>query len=555
MEMRRGNKEVSRRHASAQARKGQRCTIGCRLRSLADFRAATDASDLARRCLDGSESSADTLRGSSEDVAEEVLDAAAPLDHRAHSPQRVRPHTRSFRLLRESQFQPSRLTTSSSELKTLFSLRETRQYESSTLRRVGHTCRSRSTPASEEVLERFCDWHDMHGLYFLRNRESLGVARWLTWVAVEVSLIACCLYGCYSPIMNLVNGKHSVSIDMDGALLKRRVLPDLICPTNPLREDAIIAALGVKQEILEYAMGALYRGGLLSQNLRSDEVRRDRLEAELHEILRSNHTTIPHLLISGSLRCEDMVISCELGGESRVVDSDQCCSEIFLSRPLTSMGPCISTHGYTRYQNYPGASMGLSVMLRVFNSTWLDRSVLSGLAQADGYKAVLTANYESPSLAAKMRAHAINPGRKTLLGLQAVRVSILGWRDRLERVISHSAFFVADLVKKECKPLCTETSYEVLVSYDHLSSAYVESVIQQLRHKLTKSEEVAVIGVHYNMLSERVISYSAFSVVDLISSTGGILGLIIGGSVLTVIQFLTLWLAHRFASSVGASMS
>ncbi|CAG0896656.1 unnamed protein product [Darwinula stevensoni] len=374
-------------------------------------------------------------------------------------------------------------------------------------------------------------------------------------------------------------------------------------------------------------MGVLSRGDSLSQKFRSDLARRERLETELDELLRRNRTTIPQLLFSASLRCRDMVISCELGGESRVLDSEQCCSEIFLSRPLTSMGPCISTHGYTRYQNYPGASMGLSVMLKVFKSTWLDRSVLSDVAQADGYKVILTASYESPSLAAKMRAHSVNPGRKTLLGLQAVRVEHSGrnvypvrsnacgdvnvttapsrpvhdlmntfphsW-NCVERILRDAAVtstcscnpadtlssaelentsllvcspenymrcigqekaldkyteIVFSRAEKECKPLCTETSYEALVTYDHLNPAYVESVTNQFGYDLKQSEEVVMVGVHYNMLSERVITYTAFSVIDLISSTGGILGLIIGGSVLTVIQFIAflLWLAQRLA--------
>ncbi|CAG0903113.1 unnamed protein product, partial [Darwinula stevensoni] len=273
----------------------------------------------------------------------------------------------------------------------------------------------------DKALETFCDWHDMHGLYFLRNRKNLGIVKWLIWVVVECSVISWALYLCYSPFTNLINGKHTVSMDMDGALLKRRLLPDItICPTNPLREDAA-QALGVSQEILAYSMGALNRGDSLSQKIRTDEVRRDRLKAELNDILEHNQTTIPHLLAAASLRCEDMVISCELGGDSRILEAEQCCAEIFQSRPLTSMGPCISTHGFSRIQNYPGSSMGLSVMLRVFSSSWLNRSVLSDVAQADGYKVILTANYESPSLAAKMRAHSINPSRKTLLGLQAVR--------------------------------------------------------------------------------------------------------------------------------------
>ncbi|CAG0886549.1 unnamed protein product [Darwinula stevensoni] len=470
--------------------------------------------------------------------------------------------------------------------------------------------------------------------------------------------------------------------------------------------DHNFAALGVPQEILAYTLGALNRGDSLSQKIRFDKDRRDRLEAELNNILEHNQTSIPHLLAAASLRCEQMIISCELGGASEILEADRCCSEIFKSRPLTSMGPCISTHGYTRYQNYPGASMGLSVMLRVFSSSWLNRSVLSDVAQADGYKVILTANYESPSLAATMRAHSINPGRKTFLGIQAVRnfrSSPLGhpthqvehsgmnvypvrsdacgdvdlttaptksvhdlmddypysW-NCVERIFREATInssckcypadtlsseelqnlnlsvcrpetymwcmrqevasdTYADLVyeraapieggkrstarmcpensyhrapathlatpedqilafptlaspfpkfhqlphvsaafalhpipssstcKKECKPLCTESSYEALVTYDHLNPAYAESVIKHVGCNLTQTGDVAMFGVHYNMLSERVISYSAYAIIDLISSTGGILSLIFGGSFMTVIQFITfnVWLYRR----------
>ncbi|CAG0896654.1 unnamed protein product [Darwinula stevensoni] len=116
-----------------------------------------------------------------------------------------------------------------------------------------------------------------------------------------------------------------------------------------------------------------------------------------------------------------------------------------------------------------------------------------------------------------------------------------------EKALDTYTEIVFSRAEKECKPLCTETSYEVGVTYDHLNPAYVESVTNQLGYDLKQSEKVAMVEVYYNMLSERVITYTAFSVIDLISSTGGILGLIIGGSVLTVIEFVTflLWLAQR----------
>ena len=40
------------------------------------------------------------------------------------------------------------------------------------------------------------------------------------------------------------------------------------------------------------------------------------------------------------------------------------------------------------------------------------------------------------------------------------------------------------LTEKECKPLCTEISYEALVTYDHLNPTYVESVTKQLGYDL-----------------------------------------------------------------------
>ncbi|CAG0886550.1 unnamed protein product [Darwinula stevensoni] len=659
-----------------------------------------------------------------EDVAEEVMDAAVgdPLDHRAHprDPQRV--GLTAIRAI----LVPNPFAKSFADLAERFA----RILEGAARKSPHPPKEPKAIDIFDKALETFCDWHDMHGLYFLRNRKNLGIVKWLIWVVVECSVISWALYLCYSPFTNLINGKHTVSMDMDGALLKRRLLPDItICPTNPLREDAA-TALGVPQEILAYSMGALNRGDSLSQKIRIDEVRRDRLQAELNDILEHNQTTIPHLLVAASLRCEDMVISCELGGDSRILEAEQCCAEIFQSRPLTSMGPCISTHGFSRIQNYPGSSMGLSVMLRVFSSSWLNRSVLSDVAQADGYKAILTANYESPSLAAKMRAHSINPSRKTLLGLQAVRVSLAGKENRTEILealasfaclpnrdqsefrkeflewirsvarkgneigyftclreraaylahstkshpfhrgeigpivvafaltkisvenlsrisplghpthqVEHSGMnvypvrsnacgdvdltmaptksvhdlvdhfpyswncverifreatinssckcFPADTLssqelqnvtlpvcrpetymwcmrrelasdayteriydraEKECKPLCTESSYEALVTYDHLNPAYVESVMKQLGRNLTQSGDVAIIGVHYNMLSERVITYTAYAIIDLISSTGGILGLIFGGSCMTVIEFITfnVWLSRRF---------
>ncbi|CAG0896660.1 unnamed protein product [Darwinula stevensoni] len=572
-----------------------------------------------------------------EDVAEEVMDAAVEdaLDHRAHP--------------RDPQRFCASYSSPSSKPACNISKRYSKEAHSGlaqpTVKEETPKKKPKAIEIFDKALDTFCDWHDMHGLYFLRNRKNLGATKWLIWVVVECSFISWALYLCYSPFMNLINGKHTVSIDMDGALLKRRLLPDItICPTNPIRKDAA-QELGVDIEILTYAMGAVNRGDALSQKIRIDEVRRDRLEAELNDILERNQTTIPHFLFAASLRysarmlvvplqvhaadiirCEDMILSCELGGESRILEAEQCCVEIFKSRPLTSMGPCISTHGYTRYQNYPGASMGLSVVLRVFSSSWLDRNTLSGVAHADGYKVILTASYESPSLAPRIRAHSVNPGRKTLLGLQVVRVEHSGmnvypvrsnvcgdvdvtmapnksvhdlmdhypyswncverifrdatinssckcypadiisseelmnmtipvcspetymWCIRQEVASDQFADLVYERAEKECKPLCTESSYAAMVTNDHLNPTYVESLTKQLGYNLTPSEDVAMIGVHYSMLSERVISYSAYAIIDLISSTGGILGLIFGGSCMTVIQFITfnVWLSRRF---------
>ncbi|CAG0903112.1 unnamed protein product [Darwinula stevensoni] len=133
------------------------------------------------------------------------------------------------------------------------------------------------------------------------------------------------------------------------------------------------------------------------------------------------------------------------------------------------------------------------------------------------------------------------------IDLPVCRPETYMWCMRQEVASDTYADLIYERAEKECKPLCTESSYEALVTYDHLNPAYAESVIKHLKRNLTQIGDVAMFGVHYNMLSERVISYSAYAIIDLISSTGGILSLIFGGSFMTVIEFITfnVWLYRR----------
>ena len=79
-------------------------------------------------------------------------------------------------------------------------------------------------------------------------------------------------------------------------------------------DDYNFTALGVPQEILAYTLGSLNRGDSMSETVRSDKDRRERLDKELNDILRHNHTSIPHLLAAASLRYIYMVHLAALGG-------------------------------------------------------------------------------------------------------------------------------------------------------------------------------------------------------------------------------------------------
>ncbi|CAG0904669.1 unnamed protein product [Darwinula stevensoni] len=107
----------------------------------------------------------------------------------------------------------------------------------------------------------------------------------------------------------------------------------------------------------------------------------------------------------------------------------------------------------------------------------------------------------------------------------------------------------------ECKPLCTESYYDAMVTYDLLNPAYVKNETAQFGYNLTQSE-VTMVEVYYSMLSEKTISFSAYATIDFISSAGGILGLIFEGSCMTIVQFVTfhVWFSRQFMMSMKKRM-
>ncbi len=99
-----------------------------------------------------------------------------------------------------------------------------------------------------------------------------------------------------------------------------------------------------------------------------------------------------------------------------------------------------------------------------------------------------------------------------------------------------------------CPVACDEVIYQTTNSYSVFAESYLESLANQYGYTVDYWKKNAVgVSVYYSQFIEQIVTHqAAYSMLTMLCDIGGALGLIIGASVISVLQLFDYFLLMLF---------